>query len=160
MSLIRALARPLLAAPFVAGGLSRVRTPEATASQLRPALQRASRAVPQLSTLADRPELVARVLGGVQLGAGALLAVGKLPRLSSSLIVLSQALTVAADTQSEDRGHKIATLTTQAGLTGGALLAAVDTAGKPSLAWRAQDAGRRGKRAIKREARAAKKALA
>ncbi|RKW71807.1 DoxX family protein [Galactobacter caseinivorans] len=160
MSLVRALARPMLAAPFVLGGISRLRAPEATASQLRPVLNRASRSLPQLSSLADRPELLARVLGGVQIGAGALLALGKAPRLSSTLIVASQALTIAADTQSEDSGNKVATLATQVGLTGGALLAAVDTAGKPSLAWRAHDAGRRGKRVVKREARAAKKALA
>ena len=165
MSLIRTLARPMLAGPFVLGGVTRLRTPETTAAHLRPLLTRAARAarkLPALQTLADRPELLARALGGVQIGAGALLALGRAPRLSASLIVASQALTLAADTPSPQapRMEKAASLVTQLGLTGGALLASVDTAGKPSLGWRAKDAGARGKRAVKREIRSAKKALA
>ena len=162
MSLIRTLARPMLAGPFVLGGVTRLRTPETTAAHLRPLLTRAARNLPALQTLADRPELLARALGGVQIGAGALLALGRAPRLSASLIVASQALTLAADTPSPQapRMEKAASLVTQLGLTGGALLASVDTAGKPSLGWRAKDAGARGKRAVKREIRSAKKALA
>lgn len=162
MTLIRTIARPLLAAPFVLGGLSRLRAPESTAAALRPLLAKASRSVPALQGLSDRPELVARAIGGVQVGAGALLALGRLPRISSALIVASQALTLASDRPSAEssRGDRIASLATQAGLTGGALLAAVDTNGKPSLVWRAKDAGARGQKFLAKETRKAKKALA
>lgn len=166
MSPIRALARPMLAAPFVLDGIARLRSPETSAAKLRPLLSRVSHSVPQLRSVADRPELLARVVGGVQIGAGALLAVGKASRLSSALIVATQGLSLAtdiSDTSEEAVGRRAAAIATRVGLTGGALLASVDTAGKPSLAWRAKDVGKRGsrkvKREVKREVKAAKKAL-
>lgn len=162
MSPIRALARPMLAAPFVLDGIGRLRSPETSAAKLRPVLERLAHSVPSLRALADRPELLARAVGGVQVGAGALLAMGKASRLSSLLIVATQGLSLATDvTDSSDEasGRRAATIATRIGLTGGALLASVDTGGKPSLAWRAKDAGKRGRRAVKREVKAAKKAL-
>ncbi|MDR2257367.1 MAG: DoxX family membrane protein [Arthrobacter sp.] len=162
MSLVRTIARPLLAAPFVLGGLSRLRAPEASAAALRPLLARVSRTVPALQSLGDRPAVLARAIGGVQIGAGALLALGRLPRTSSALIVAAQALTLTTERPSPEssRADRLTAVVTQAGLTGGALLAAVDTNGRPSLAWRAKDAGARGQKFLAKETRKAKKALA
>lgn len=158
MSLVRVVARPLLAAPFVLGGIDRLRSPQRTASSVRGLLQRVGRQVPQARQLADHSELIARVTGGVQVAAGALLAAGRTPRAASTLIVLSQVASFAADSQSNNGASKPASIATQLGLTGGALLASVDTAGQPSLAWRAKDGTQRGAKAIRREARAATKA--
>jgi len=142
MALIRALARPLLAAPFALSGAARLRAPETTAAHLRPLLARVSRAVPALRSVADRPQLVARGLGGVQLASGVLLALGRMPRLSAALIVVAQALTAASEpVRPEDSAaDRAASLAVQAGLTGGALLATVDHDARRRTARRAKKA--------------------
>ena len=74
MSIVRTLARPLLAAGFVAAGVERLRNAEQTAQQLTPTLNRLGSAVPSAAGLAENPAAVARVLGATQLGAAAMLA--------------------------------------------------------------------------------------
>ena len=112
--------------------------------------------MPQAQSVAEKPELAARVLGGIQVGAGALLAMGRMPRLASALIVAAQSATLLADGVPQHKdGSRALAVTTQLGLTGGALLAVVDTDGKPSLAYRTQKAS---KKASKKARKQAKKA--
>lgn len=156
MSLVRRVARPLLAAPFITAGVAHLRSPERTGNGLRPLLDKVSDVVPQAQSVAEKPELAARVLGGVQVGAGALLALGKMPRLASALIVAAQSATLLADGVPQHKdGSRALAVTTQLGLTGGALLAVVDTDGKPSLAYRTQKASKKASKKAKKQAKKA-----
>lgn len=161
MSPIRTIARPLLAAPFVADAVSRLRTPGATAASLRPQLERLARRFPAVRALADRPELFTRTVGGVEAGASLLLALGKAPRLSAALIVATQAATLPGDlSAAKTQGNLVTTAVTRAGLVGGALVAGVDGGSRNKIKAVKANAAKATKRAQRRadqaEARAAK----
>jgi putative oxidoreductase len=77
---IRTIARPLMAAPFVAAGVEALRDPG----------PRADRVAPLVKPLADRlswlpadPETLVRAQGALSLGAGTLLALGRCQRLAA-----------------------------------------------------------------------------
>jgi putative oxidoreductase len=142
MSIVRRLARPLLAAPLIQSGVETVRHPGPQAELARPVLKQVSGPL----NLPDDPELVVRAAGGVTTAAGVMLALGKLPRVSALAIVLTAPITQPSQPfwQEKDPALRQAQLTLflkNLGLVGGALLAAVDTEGRPGLAWRTQRAG-------------------
>ncbi|MFJ4207218.1 DoxX family membrane protein [Paenarthrobacter sp. NPDC089675] len=140
MSVIRFLARPMLASSFVITGLDKLKNADDTAQQLSPVLRRASESLP----FKTDEKVLARVIGGAQLGAGALLGLGKLSRLAATVLALTSALNTYVEWRSADistkegRSARRAQLLKNISLTGGVLLASVDTAGRPSLAWRAE----------------------
>lgn len=144
MSLIRLIARPMLATSFVASGVARLKNSSTTGEQLRPTLERIESLVPSINGLASQEATVAKVVGGTQVGAGALLAIGKFPRLSSALLALTAILTSIAEFKNADastkegRANRLSALLKNISLIGGVLVAAVDRNGKPSLAWRAE----------------------
>lgn len=89
------------------------------------------------------PELLTQVNGAVMVGAGALLAIGKLPRLSAVALAATIVPTTLAahrfwemDDPEERSANQIHFFKNLA-LLGGLALASQDTAGNPSLAWRA-----------------------
>lgn len=151
MSIVRALARPMLASSFIFSGLDRLRHADQTAAQLAPVLRPLSSALP----VAASEKTLARVLAGTQLGAGVLLAAGKFSRPAAVVLALTAGLTTvveyrSADTSTkENRAHRRNQLTKNIGLVGGALLASVDTAGRPGLAWRAEKLVESGKKTAK-----------
>lgn len=151
MSVLRRLARPLLAAAFIEAGLSALRHPGSTVDGARPVIERVAG---PLRLPAD-PELFVRVDGAVLAGAGTLLAIGKMPRLAALALVVGTAPTTFStevafwrEKDPESRRARRRAFLARAGLIGGALLAAVDTGGRPSLAWR----GRRAVRHVHRSA--------
>ncbi len=83
------------------------------------------------------------MIGGTQIGAGVCFALGKSARLAATLLAVISVLNGYVEWRSADISSKEARdarrkqLLKNVSLTGGVLLAAVDTAGKPSLAWRA-----------------------
>lgn len=165
MSLVRFLARPMLASSFVVAGLDKLKNADDTAKQLSPLLRRASESLP---FPADE-KMLARVIGGTQVGAGALLALGKFSRFSATLLAGISALNAFVEWRSADISTKEGRLARRAqllkniSLTGGVLLAAVDTAGRPSLAWRAEHLAMDAKKAtgkqLKKTDRAVRKAV-
>ena len=110
----------------------------------------------------EDPDLFVRVNGATLVGGGALLATGRMPRLASTLLAASVVPTTAIDhafwdeTNPEKRAQSRSLFLKNVGLLGGLLLASVDTAGKPGLAWRAQHATK----TTRREARHARRAAA
>ncbi|GAB3753544.1 DoxX family membrane protein [Zhihengliuella somnathii] len=134
MTAVRAIARPLLASSYIYAGVERLRKPQRAADRLRKALDRAAVKVPRLLPVAERAELLARAIGGTQVAAGLLFAAGKAPRFSAATLVLSSLAAAADDYADTTLGDKLS----HASLAGGVLLASVDTAGRPSLAWRAE----------------------
>jgi uncharacterized membrane protein YphA (DoxX/SURF4 family) len=140
MSFVRFLARPMLASSFVLAGMDKLKNADDTATQLSPLLRRAAASLP---FQADE-KVLARVLGGTQVGAGILLALGKASRLAATALAVISALNSyvewrSADTSTkEGRDARRKQLLKNITLSGGVLLAAVDTNGKPGLAWRAE----------------------
>ncbi|MEN3345581.1 MAG: hypothetical protein V7635_2157 [Arthrobacter sp.] len=140
MSFVRFLARPMLASSFVLAGMDKLRNSDDTAAQLSPLLRRAADSLP---FQADE-KVLARVLGGAQVGAGVCFALGKSARLAATVLAVISALNGYVEWRSADisskqgREARRRQLLKNITLTGGVLLAAVDTAGRPSLAWRAE----------------------
>lgn len=142
MTIVRRLARPLLATPLIQTGLDAARHPGPQAELARPVLDRVT--VPL--KLPQDPILVVRAAGGVTVAAGLLLAVGKLPRLSALAIVLAAPAVQNTQPFWKEKDPELRRLQRTAfvknlGLLGGTLLAAVDTEGRPGLAWRGRRAG-------------------
>ncbi len=144
MTIVRFVARPLLASSFIASGVDRLKNSDNTAKQLQPVLERAGKTVPSIRSVTGNEQLVAKVLGGTQVGAGLLLGIGKLSRMAALLLVLTSALNTVVESRSadantkEDKTQRRNQLLKNVSLIGGVLLAAVDTNGRPGLAWRAE----------------------
>jgi putative oxidoreductase len=142
MTIVRRLARPLLAAPLIQSGLDAARHPGPQVEVSRPLLQQISGPL----RLPDDPLVVVRSAGAVTAVAGVLLAIGKLPRLSALAIVLTAPAVQTSqpfwkEKDPELRRAQRTTFVKNLGLLGGTLLAAVDTEGRPGLVWRGRRAG-------------------
>jgi putative oxidoreductase len=141
MSISRRIARPMLASMFIAGGLDAIQSPEGKVKAAAAVTEPLKARFPLLPE--DAATLV-RLNGIVQVGAGALLALGRFRRLAAWALVASVIPTTYAghrfweevdeETRAQQRVHFLKNL----GLLGGLILAAVDTEGAPSLGWRAR----------------------
>lgn len=142
MPLIRALARPLLAATFISGGIDTLRNPQPRVPGADKVVSPLVKAIPQLS---DTEQLV-KLDAAVKVVAGGLLAFGKFPRLSSAALAAGLVPTTLAghrfweESDPAKRAAQRLHLLKNASMLGGLLLAAVDTEGRPSLGWRARHA--------------------
>jgi uncharacterized membrane protein YphA (DoxX/SURF4 family) len=160
MTLLRRVARPLLAAAFVSEGLDLVRHPGPRVEAARPMVGLLSGPL----RLPDDPELLVRANGAAMAGAGALLAVGRFPRLSALVLAATLVPTTYvehpfwAEKDSEAKQRQRQAFLKNTALLGGLLIASADTEGRPGLAWRSQRAAKDAKRAAglaKRDARRA-----
>ena len=149
--LVRRIARPLLAAPFVYGGISTLRKPQDRVPGARPVVEKiAETADKQLPVEVSRDvEQWVKVDAAVKVAAGSLFALNKFPRLTALVLSASIVPTTLAGHrfwEHEDpteRFGQISNFLKNGGLLGGLLLAAVDTEGKPSVGYRARRAARR-----------------
>ncbi len=140
MPLVRAIARPLLAATFITGGLDTLRKPAPKVPAAEKVVAPLVDSVPQLSSV----EQVVKLDAAVKVVAGTLLAFGKFPRLSATALAASLIPTTLAGHRfleesdpAKKKGQQLHFMK-NAGMLGGLILAAVDTEGQPSLAWRAK----------------------
>jgi uncharacterized membrane protein YphA (DoxX/SURF4 family) len=152
----------MLAAIFVTSGMDALLHPAERAKIAAPLVTKVSGPL----NLPDDPELMVRANGATMVAAGTMLGLGTFPRVAA--MALAGALVPTTYT-----AHAFWTITDPAvraqqkvhflknvGLLGGVLLASVDTAGKPGLAYRtryAQAHARRQAALTKREARRATK---
>ncbi len=140
--LTRLIARPLLAAWFVTEGVDAVRRPAEHAERMREAWHRLDARVEGLPEVPppDVLRTVVRAHGAATAAAGLMLALGKTPRLSALALAVLTVPVAASDTPS--RAHLTSAtarpLVRDLGMIGGALLAAADLGGRPSVAWRVQ----------------------
>ena len=168
MILVRQIARPMLASPFLVGGVDALRHPATTSAvSAGPARQVAAR-IPKAAGL--DADAAVRINGGVMTAAAALLATGRMPRLASLALlvtVVPPLLERAADlkddkdTDPQELAERRMRFVGSLGVVGGLLIAAVDTAGRPSLRRRAEHASRLARRELahsRREAKLAAKA--
>lgn len=165
MTLVRRIARPMLAATFVVGGLDQLKHPGRKADTARPLVEKLAPSV----GLPDDPELLVRANGMAMVTAGSLLALGRLPRIASGVLAATMVPTTLAahafwnEQDPKVRARQQEQFLKNLGLLGGLLLAAVDTEGKPGLAYRAKlvnASAHRAARTTRREARHAAHAAA
>ena len=156
----------VVAAIFIVQGLDAFRHPGPLAQRSSPLLDKA---IPALG-LPDDKELLVRANGVTQMLGGAMLAAGFLPRVGAMAIAATLVPTTLAghpfwkeEDPAKRKAQRVQFLKNMA-MMGGVLLAAVDTAGKPGLTWRAQNLANRGQREAKlalkstgREAKIAKR---
>ncbi|MBA3339068.1 MAG: DoxX family protein [Geodermatophilaceae bacterium] len=144
--LVRRLARPLLGSMYVLGGIDQARHPgektPAAEGVVKFLSERTSAPVPDVATVV-RLDGIAKAVAGIGLS------LGRAPRLSAAVLsasLIPTTLAAHAFWKIEDpdqRGQQKLEFFKNASMLGGLLLAAVDTAGKPSVAWRTRRAARR-----------------
>lgn len=149
MTISRTIARPLLSAVFFAGATSAWQNADAIAAKGRrvtdrvvPRLRSAGIPVPE-----DTPTLV-KLNAATQIVAASALATGRAPRLASGVLAASLVPTTIAGHAFWDEADPASKKQQQLqfaknlSVLGGLLLAAVDTDGKPGVAWRTRHLAR------------------
>ena len=96
MTVLRVVARPLLASMFVVGGINSLRNAKAMAPKAQPVADAVAKVAPQAST---SPANLVRLNGAVHVVAGTALATGHLPRLSALVLAGSLAPTTVVGHQ-------------------------------------------------------------
>jgi uncharacterized membrane protein YphA (DoxX/SURF4 family) len=165
MTVTRMIARPMIASMFVVGGVNALRNADVHADRakkvtdrLAPTLDKVSGTVPVPT---DAKSLV-RINAAAQIVGAAGLATGRFPRASAALLAATLLPTTAAGhafweehepgTRAQQKVHFFKNVS----MFGGLLLAAVDTNGKPGVAWRAKHAAtdaRRSARQMRKQAK-------
>jgi putative oxidoreductase len=148
MALVRQLARSLLAATFVVDGVQTLRHPAERVADAEPV----ARQITKVTGLSYGTEQLVRANAAAKVAGGVLLAAGKLPRTTSAVL----AATLVPSTLSRNRfwetddpsraAEQRSRLLTDLAVLGGLLVSAMDTGGRPSLAWRARRAAKRARR--------------
>lgn len=142
MSPIRLIARPMLAAGYILNGVERLRKPEAAAASVGP-LQSGSQAGRRPRRSSDSRPSHRCCTGRCRFDARH----RTLPRLSASILVgtylldtVGERLSADKTKSKEEKKARNERTLLRTSMLGGALLAAVDTAGRPGLWWRTQHA--------------------
>ena len=140
--------RPMVASVYVADGADMVLNTQAHVEGAE-AVLRHVRSIVSRSTyqkLPQDPELLVRVVGGLKVGAGSLLGLGRCPRLSAGVLALLSVPTIVARHafwETQDVEEKVARrqgFLTSVALLGGLVITSMDTGGKPGLGWRVRQA--------------------
>lgn len=173
--IVRRIARPLLSVAFIAEGIAVLRNLPKRTQQAAPLIEATEQRLPRnVSTrMPSNPETLVLINAAAQIGGGILLALGRAPRLSSAALAGSFVPTTISNDSFWDepdpslRAAKRADFLKNLSLLGGLTIAAVDTEGKPSLAWRGRRAAHQashtvtstmpGKRRRKKAAKRARK---
>ena len=148
MSPIRALARPLLAGSFVAGGASALRSPGSRVELARKAGLK-------------EPDKLVRINAATMVAGGLSLATGRLPRVSALTLAASLVPTTVvghpfwSETDKAAKQAQRTQFVKNLSVLGGLLLAAADTGGRESLP---HAAGRVSSRTARRARKAATRA--
>jgi putative oxidoreductase len=151
MTVLRAVARPMLASIFVIQGYDTLSHPERVAPRAEPVVGALAEIVPAVP---GTTEDAVRLNGAVQFTAGSLLALGILPRLSALAIAATLVPTTVAGHRfwevedDKERAQQRIQFLKNLAIFGGLLITAADTAGRPSLAWRSRHAVRSARRDV------------
>ncbi|QDQ97798.1 DoxX family protein [Tomitella fengzijianii] len=146
--LVRRIARPMLASIFVIMGADALRDPSGRAVAVTGFADSYRSALPDAvcGAMESAPENLVRANGLVQVGGGLMLAAGRYPRVAAGTLAASMGPTTVIghdfwnESDPAQRKAQMVQFLKNLGLTGGLLLAAVDTEGKPSLGWRGRRA--------------------
>jgi len=159
MPVLRAFARPMVASIFILQGYDTLRRPERVAPTAEPVVRALAERVPAVPA---KTEQAVRLNGAVQLVAGSLLALGRFPRLSALAIAATLVPTTLAghrfweDDEEKDQAQQRIHFLKNLSMFGGLLIAAADTEGSPSIAWRTRHAAKTARREASLVAKTAK----
>ncbi|MGC3952652.1 MAG: DoxX family protein [Propionicimonas sp.] len=148
MTILRAVARTMLASYFIVTGYKAMRHPEELAEAAEPVAEtllplanqalpkQAAVYLPQDTTALVRATGIAQLVGGLSLatGIGRRLGAGVLAATMVPHVIASNPLTATGD----ERESRYGLLSKNIALLGGVALAAMDTEGRPNLAWKAR----------------------
>lgn len=146
MTLTNRLGRPMLAAMFVSGGADQLRNPEGKAAKAGPVVEELSGRV---DAVPDDAVDAVRINGAVQLVAGGLLAINRVPRLAATALAASLVPTTLAGHRfwevedEQERAQQRIHFFKNLAMLGGLVITIGDTGRNPSLGWRASRAARR-----------------
>jgi uncharacterized membrane protein YphA (DoxX/SURF4 family) len=156
----------MLASMFVVGGVNALRNVDLHAQRAKPVTDKltetAEKVAPNAPIPRDEKTLV-RINGATQVVGGLMLATGRMPRLAALALAATLAPTTAAghryweEADPNVRANSKTHFVKNVSMMGGLLLAAVDTEGKPGMAWRTKHAlgdARREARHLRKEAKA------
>ncbi|MCW2812319.1 MAG: hypothetical protein JWP61_2777 [Friedmanniella sp.] len=153
MTLLRAAARTMLASYFVASGVKAIRNPEKLVPAAAPMADKVVPLVKQYAPeqvahyIPEDPATLVRLNGAVEVLGGLALATGKGRRLGALLLAGTIVPSTIGNypfwsrTDAHEKAVDRSNFLKSISLLGGVLLAAGDTEGKPSLAWRAHKGG-------------------
>jgi putative oxidoreductase len=159
MTVVRAVARPMLASIFAIQGYDTMSNPERVAAKAERVVRPLAERMP---VVPDQTEEAVRLNGAIQFTAGSLLALGVWPRLSALAIAATLVPTTVAGHRfweaenEQDRAQQRIQFLKNLAIFGGLLITAADTAGQPSLAWRGRHAARSARRDLSLAARTAR----
>lgn len=166
MTLVRLIARPLLASTFFMGATNALKNSDKLAPKAATVTDRVTPLVKQAAPSAPiptDPQTLVRINAGVQLVAAAALATGRSPRIASTVLAASLVPTTIAghafwnETEPAAKNLQRLQFFKNLGVVGGLLLAGVDTEGRPGLAWRASHAATTTRKETKRLAKSARR---
>jgi uncharacterized membrane protein YphA (DoxX/SURF4 family) len=149
----------MMASIFIVQGFDTMLHPERKTSAAKPVVRPIAERV---SVIPNQTEQAVRLSGAVQLVAGSLLAIGRLPRLSALAIAATLVPTTLAghrfweSDDDKDRVQQRIHFLKNVSMLGGLLITAADTAGQPSLAWRGRHAAKAARRDVALATRTAK----
>ena len=149
----------MVASIFVIQGYDTFRRPERVAPRAEPVVRPLAE---RFSAVPAKTEDAVRLNGAVQMAAGTLLALGRFPRLSALALAGTLVPTTLAGhrfweaEEDTDRAQQRIHFLKNLSMLGGLLITASDTAGKPSLAWRARHPVKKARREASPAARTAK----
>lgn len=143
MNILRHTARLAMSALFVSSGVDALRNPQPKADAAEDVAHAIGDRIPGLDD-ADTETLI-RLNAGVQVGAGALLAINRLPRPAAAALAASLMPTTAAahrfwELDGQERRQQMLQFLKNAAIWGGLVIAAMDTEGEPGVAWRTKHA--------------------
>ncbi|HWB67982.1 MAG TPA: DoxX family membrane protein [Mycobacteriales bacterium] len=141
--MIRRVARLLLGAAFVSSGVEALRDVDRRAARARD------------YGLSD-PVTASRAVAGLQIAAGAMLGLNRLPRLSALMLALTVVPDAAtahdfwSEKDDDAKRSQRSLFARDTGLLGGLLVAVADTGGRESVSHRAKRVSRRAARTARR----------
>jgi uncharacterized membrane protein YphA (DoxX/SURF4 family) len=155
-----------MASMFVVGGVNALKNSDAMAVKAKKVTDRvvplAQRALPAAPIPTD-PVTLVRINALTQIGAAAALATGRAPRLASAVLAASLVPTTVSghpfweESDPQVRSAQKVHFFKNVSMLGGLLLAAVDTEGRPGLAWRAGHATQTARKESRRLLRTARR---
>ncbi|MET7707098.1 DoxX family protein [Micromonospora sp. NPDC005413] len=164
MTPVRSLARAMLSGIFVVSGYRNFRSPQRLAQKAAPVTERVAPLLQKVHpSFPTGTEQLIRINSAVQLGAGLMLATGRLTRPAALVLAGTLVPTTIAghafwnDDDPATRDANKVNFLKNVGLLGGLLLAAADTEGKPGLRWRTGHRIGHSRRSMERAVRTAKR---